>query len=71
MYTRIEEKVLRSDTGEVVTAGMYFIDDPKEELLELECFDTYNEDKQKQYNGRWNELSVEERKKFLISKMKK
>ena len=51
LYTRIEEKVQRSDTGEAVTAGMYFIDDPKEELLELESFDTYNEDKQKQYNG--------------------
>ncbi|CBY11344.1 unnamed protein product [Oikopleura dioica] len=70
LYTRLNEEVERKDTGEIVSAGIYFIEQPKEELLNLPSYAIYNEGPTKAYNGSWNKMTVQERKDFLISKMK-
>merc|ERR1712037_93131 len=71
LYTRLNEEVERKDTGAIVSAGIYFIEQPNEELLRLPSFATYNEGPTKAYNGSWNKMTAQERKDFLISKMKK
>ena len=43
LYTRLNEDVEREDTGEIVSAGIYFIEQPNEELLGLPSFATYIE----------------------------
>jgi len=43
LYTRLNEEVERKDTGEIVSAGIYFIEQPKEELLNLPSYAIYNE----------------------------
>ena len=43
LFTRLNEEVEREDTGEIVSAGIYFMEQPNEELLRLPSFATYNE----------------------------
>ena len=43
LYTRLNEDVERQDTGEIVSAGIYFIEQPNEELLSLPSLATYIE----------------------------
>ena len=43
LYTRLNEDIEREDTGEIVSAGIYFIEQPNEELLSLPSFATYIE----------------------------